>query len=396
MANSEVHFASCAPESELFSSTNYRMLRTLAKGGMGDVYLVEQRDTGCQWVAKVVHEKLAGDPQLLDRVRIEAQALSNLHHPNIVSVVDLGTTTDNRPFIVMEYLEGNDLGRELASGRIFSLEEILKYAHEALAGIGAAHSLGIIHRDVKPDNLFLQDHGNANRSLKILDFGVARIVPGTAPHTPSPLAYATATGMIVGTLRYVSPEGAAGLAVDYRADIYSLGLVLYRMLAGRGPYGDEVSDADLIALRLTQHPKPPSYFAPRRIAPQLDEVVMKALQLSPKDRYQTTDEFSIALREARASALSYSSLDDEVPLALRVKSNPHAGSAGHGHMDDADTVSEGSLPQKAAEVASPRLAFIAKLGQGPWNKPGKLRYVALACAAVVFVALIVALAVIGR
>jgi eukaryotic-like serine/threonine-protein kinase len=359
MSNIPVDFASCAPESELFSGTNYRLLRTLAKGGMGDVYLVAERDTGSQWVAKVVHEKLAGDPQLVDRVRIEAQALSNLHHPNIVSVVDLGTTTDNRPFIVMEYLEGDDLGRELASGRMFSLEEILKYIDQALSGIAAAHSLGIIHRDLKPDNLFLQDHGDGTRTLKVLDFGVARIVPGTAPHTPSPLAYATATGVIVGTLKYVSPEGAAGLAVDYRADIYSMGLVLYRMLAGRSPYGDDIADSDLIALRLTQAPKPPSYFASCRIAPQLDEIVMKALQLSPRDRYQTAIEFAQALREVRPRALSYANLDDEVPLALRVKRD---------------------------EVA----AVTGQLVRRSTN----LQYAALIGAALVFVILVIALAVI--
>ena len=363
---------------------------------MGDVYLVQQRDADCQWVAKVVHEKLAGDPQLLDRVRIEAQALSNLQHPNIVSVVDLGTTTDNRPFIVMEYLEGNDLGRELASGRVFSLEEILKYANEALSGIAAAHSLGIIHRDLKPDNLFLQDHGNGIRTLKILDFGVARIVPGTAPHTPSPLAYATGTGVIVGTLRYVSPEGAAGFAVDYRADIYSMGLVLYRMLAGRGPYGESIADADLIAMRLTQEPKPPSYFASTRIAPQLDEVVMKALQLSPRDRYQTAAEFAAALRDVRATALSYSNLDDEVPIALRVKRDQAAAGNGQWPHDEAETVSQRSIQLGKGGASIARSALITKVAQRLRKRATNLQYLALVGAALVFIMLVVALAVIGR
>lgn len=318
-----------APERALFEGTDYRLVAPLAQGGMGNLYLVENRNTGCQWVAKVVHANLANDPQLVDRVRVEAESLSNLRHPNIVCVIDSGRTSDNRPFIVMEHLKGQDLGRELASGRSFSLEELLGYAEEALAGIGAAHQQGIIHRDLKPENLFLHEvHGK--RTLKILDFGVARIVPGVAPQTPVPLAYSTGTGLVVGTLKYVSPEGAVGLSVDFRADIYSMGLVLYRMLAGRGPYSDDLTDSDLIALRLTQPPKPPSYFAPRPIAPQLDEVVLKALQISPSDRYQTASEFSDALKAVRDVALQFANSNDPVPIALSHRRNERSSESAQG------------------------------------------------------------------
>ena len=392
MTNPAVQFELSSTEPELFAGTSYRFLRRLASGGMGDLYLVAHRDTGRQWVAKVVHEKLAGDPQLLDRVRIEAQSLTSLRHPNVVSVVDFDTTSDNRPFIVMEYLQGNDLGRELASGYPFSLEELLEHADEALAGLGAAHDLGIIHRDLKPENLFLHDQGGGKRTLKILDFGVARIVPGTAPLTPSPLKHATGTGIIVGTLKYVSPEGAAGLAVDFRADVYSLGLVLYRMLAGRSPYGDDIPDVDLIALRLTQQPKPPSYFSPRRIAPQLDAIVIKALQLSPNDRFQTATEFREALRVVRRAALSYSNIDEPVPLHLSVRrgptNKPLLGEAG----SEVDTVvqriasrtAERSAPQRPQPEDSSRRGMRA-------SRLVKFPTIAVVAAATVFVLLVLAL-----
>lgn len=315
-----------SPKPELFDATAYRVVRPLAKGAMGFVYLVEHRLTGCQWVAKVVHERIARDPQLLDRVRIEAQALRSLDHPNIVSVLDFGTTSDARPFIIMEYLDGRDLGRELAAGHVFDLPEILRLIDEALSGLAAAHALGIIHRDLKPENLFLKTNPDGSRTLKVLDFGVARVIPGTAPRTPSPLAYATGVGVIIGTLKYVSPEGAAGLAVDYRADVYSIGLVLYRLLAGRCPFDENLKDADLIAQRLSERPKPPSFFAPRAIAPELDEVVLKALQLSPADRYQSAKELKAALRGIREHAIEYANSTDPVPIALRHKRSTMEGS----------------------------------------------------------------------
>jgi serine/threonine-protein kinase len=307
-----------APKLGLFDGTDYRLVAPLARGSMGHLYLVEHRTTGCQWVAKVVHEALATDPQLVDRVRIEAESLSHLRHPNVVAVIDHGTTADQRPFIVMEHLRGNDLAREIASGRVFTLEEILDLADQALAGIEAAHNLGIIHRDLKPENLFMHEH-NGERILKVLDFSVARIVPGVTPQTPSPLAYSTGMGLIVGTPKYLSPEGAAGLRVDYRADLYSMGLVVYEMLAGRGPYGEDLSDSEMIAMRLTHPPKPPSYFAPRPIASQLDEVVLKALQLSANQRHQTAGEFRRALSEVRAAALEFANSNDPVPIALSLK-----------------------------------------------------------------------------
>jgi serine/threonine-protein kinase len=390
MVNSAMSPESQAPEAALFEGTQYRLVAPFAKGGMGDLYLVENRTSGCQWVAKVVHEALASDPQLVDRVRIEAQSLGNLRHPNIVCVIDSGNTSDRRPFIVMEYLKGNDLGRELASGRLFSLEEILRYADEALAGIGAAHQQGIIHRDLKPENLFLHEH-DGKRTLKILDFGVARIVPGIAPQSAVPLAYSTGTGLVVGTLKYLSPEGAVGLTVDFRADIYSIGLVLYRMLAGRGPYPDDLSDSDLIALRLTQPPKPPSYFAPRPIAAQLDRVVLKALQISPNDRYQTASEFSEALREVRSLSLEFASSSEPVPIALSLRRHERTSDSTRsvGPLEPS-----GSSPEQTTCPSSSPSFWLRCARYVPASFPRE--YAAIIVAALVFAVLLAAIAMVIR
>ena len=285
--------------SDPFEGTPYRMIRRLARGGMGQVYLVEHRELGRECVAKLVHEKLASEPELLERVRIEAEALGALNHPNIVSVNNFGTTRDGRPFIVMEYLQGKDLGRALASGRTFTAAEAIDLVLQASRGLAAAHAIGLVHRDIKPDNLFLQEESDGSITLKVLDFGVARVIPGVSPDTPTPLLQPTKTGVIVGTLRYGSPEGMSGHRVDYRADIYSLGLVLYRLLARRSPFGDDLTDAGVISACLTEEAKPPSFFAPIRIPNELDNVVLKALLKSPDERYASMKEFGEALALAR-------------------------------------------------------------------------------------------------
>jgi eukaryotic-like serine/threonine-protein kinase len=305
--------------SDPFEGTPYRMIRRLARGGMGQVYVVEHRELGRECVAKLIREKLASEPQLLERVRIEAESLGALNHPNIVSVNNFGTTQDGRPFIVMEYLQGKDLGRTLASGRTFTPAEAIDLVLQASRALAAAHGIGIIHRDIKPDNLFLHEELDGTVILKVLDFGVARVIPGVSPDTPTPLPQPTATGVIVGTLRYGSPEAVSGHRVDYRTDIYSLGLVLYRLLARRGPFDDGRGEAGLITACLLEEPKPPSFLAPVRISPELDAVVLKALRKSPDERYPSMREFGEAL--AQVQILVDTQVDDgqaaPIPLTAR-------------------------------------------------------------------------------
>jgi len=302
--------------SDPFEGTPYRLIRRLARGGMGQVYLIEHRELGRECVAKLVHERLASEQQLLERIRIEAESLGTLNHPNIVSVNNFGTTKDGRPFIVMEYLRGRDLARTLASGRSFSVTESIDLVLQACSALGAAHSIGIVHRDIKPENLFLHEESDGSTILKILDFGVARIIPGVSPDTPTPLPQPTATGVIVGTLRYASPEGVSGQRVDYRADIYSLALVLYRLLTGRSPFGDHLSDTGIITATLTEAPAAPSSVATQYIPSELDEIVLKALQKSPEERYATMKDFKDALSYVRDTLAADEHFSEEIVLPL--------------------------------------------------------------------------------
>jgi len=268
----------------------YRAIRLLGAGGMGEVFLAEHRQLATPCVVKLQHARLAHDPSIADRIRLEADSLARLHHPNVVSIIGSGQTLDERPFIVMEYLRGQTMADELAARGQLPLLEALSYACQLLRGLSAAHAAGIVHRDIKPDNLFLCDGPRGDRVLKLLDFGVACTMPEALPFTPNPLAVPTANGTVVGALRYVSPEGALARRVDHRADLYSAALVLYFTLAGRGPFDHIQSALLLLSAHVAEEPEPPSRFSKAVVPAELDHAVLRALRKAPEERFQSADE----------------------------------------------------------------------------------------------------------
>ena len=291
-----VKLASTLPNPEHpFDGTSYRLVRSLARGGMGQVFLVEHRRLGRQLVAKLLHDELASNPQLVDRFRIEAQSLGRLKHPNIVSIFGFEATRNNRPFMITEYLQGRTIAQELASGTVFSVREAIRYTREALAALAAAHELGIVHRDIKPQNLMLQELPDGSKKLKVLDFGLARVIPGISLRAPQPLNVPTDTGVVFGTPRFVSPEAALGQHVDHRADIYGVGLILYVMLARRGPFDHASGHVGAMTAHLTEAPEPPSKYSPVPVPIELDAIVLKALDKNKDARIQTAQEFDTLL-----------------------------------------------------------------------------------------------------
>lgn len=273
---------------ELLAKTDYRPVRRLGGGRTGDVYLVEHQILGRQFVLKVLRSHLVRDPQFADRLRIEAQAAARLRHPNVVEMVDFWTSQRGDPCVVMELLEGRSLGQELAARDYLAAHEAVSLTKQALSGLGAAHSLGIVHRDVTPENLFLHDAPGFPRALKILDFGLARVLPTAPFRAPEPLKVPTKTGAILGSPRFMSPEAARGERVDHRADLYSVGVVLYVMLTGHGPH-----DAPASQLR------PPSQLVDAEIGSQLDAIALRAIADRADDRYQTAQDFADDLNRIR-------------------------------------------------------------------------------------------------
>jgi eukaryotic-like serine/threonine-protein kinase len=274
----------------------YRAIRLLGRGGMGEVHLCEHRMLGTKVVVKLLHLELASRANLVDRMRLEAQALAQLRHPNLVKVTDFDTTPKGRPYFVMEYLPGRSLREEVAErGGWLPLAEALDFTRQTLTGLGFAHERGLVHRDLKLDNLFVCDAqpGRTRRLLKILDFGVAKLVTGG--EGLAPLAVPTSTGMVVGTPRFFAPEQARGQALDGRADIYSLGLCLYVMVAGRGPFDDCKSLVEVARAHVQRVPDPPSRLALQPLPPELDALVLKCVAKRPEERFASAAELAAAV-----------------------------------------------------------------------------------------------------
>jgi serine/threonine-protein kinase len=259
---------------------------------MGDVYVVEHRVLRRQFVLKVLRARLADDPQLVDRMRMEAQAAARLDHPNIVEVVDFFSAEGGRPCMVMELLNGSTLASELRERGKLPVDEAVGHARELLAALAAAHAFGVVHRDVKPENLFLHRQTAERRVLKVLDFGLARVL-SSSPGAIRPLALPTGTGTLIGSPRFMSPEAARGQRVDHRADIYSAGLVLYVMLTGRGPFDHALPNETFSIV-----PDPPLLHAGYAAPTMLDEAVLTSLKSNPDERFQNASAFARALEEA--------------------------------------------------------------------------------------------------
>ncbi len=284
-----------ASREDPLAHTGYRTLGWLGQGGMSEVFVAEHAQLGLRVVVKLLHSALAGRADLVERMRIEGQSLALLSHPNIVQVIDAGHTVSGRPFLVMERLVGRTLGAELRARGALPREEALPIAQNVLAGLAAAHALGIVHRDIKVENIFLHERRDNTRIAKILDFGVAKILEGVRRTLPEPLSVPTQCGLLVGTPGYLSPEQASGRPADERSDLYAVAVVLYKLLTGRGPFDEYGRGERLIRAHMSESPLPPSRYAKQPISAQLDSVVLKALHKDPAERFQTAVELSLAL-----------------------------------------------------------------------------------------------------
>ena len=357
----------------------YRAIRLLGSGGMGEVFLAEHRKLATLCVVKIQHTRFARDPNIADRIRLEAESLARLNHANIVSIIGSGQTSDERPFIVMEYLRGQTMADEFAARGQLPPLEALSYICQLLRGLAAAHAVGIVHRDIKPDNLFLCDGPRGNRLLKVLDFGVACTTPDASALSPNPLSVPTATGSVVGALRYVSPEGALARRVDHRADLYSAALVLYFALAGRGPFDHIQSALLLLSAHVAEEPEPPSHFCKAPIPAELDRAVLRALRKAPDERFQSANELREEL-ERIMSQLRSSPESSKVQPLPEGSLEPSAGPDSSGsrirtaRVADAGTGSDGQVqdrgPCESARGSSTSTRSAGKSGAA--DRPGSI------------------------
>jgi serine/threonine-protein kinase len=265
----------------------YRIVKKLGAGGMGSVFLAEQVALGGRPVAlKVLNRKLLDDPEFLLRFHDEGASTARIRHPNVVTIYESGQTDDGTPYIAMEYLEGEPLRLALRRRGALPVAECAEILQQAARGLNAAHKLGIIHRDLKPDNLFLTRGDEAEVTVKIVDFGIAKLRE-SATHT--------LTGTVLGTPAYMSSEQASGMRsdqLDARSDIYSLGVVAYEMLTGRVPFHSD-TPLGYVRKHLLEEPPPFRAVAPGLPVPaQVEAVVMKALAKDREQRYGSVLDFA--------------------------------------------------------------------------------------------------------
>lgn len=274
----------------------YQILKKIGEGGMGSVYIANQEPIDRKVAVKVLLSKLAEDEIAVKRFEQEARAISKMQHPNTVTIYDFGRVEDHeedteRLFIVMEYLKGFTLTQVLRQEGAIPGPRASRILRQVCASLADAHGAGIIHRDLKPDNIFLSEIGGEKDWVKVLDFGVAKLADSESAGT------LTQTGMIFGTPKYMSPEQAEGKPIDYRADIYALGVVLYELLTGKPPF---VSDTP-VGLLLKHISEPPRPFreaaADRDVDPRLEQVVMRALEKHPDRRQQQVTELAAELEQ---------------------------------------------------------------------------------------------------
>ncbi len=329
----------------------YQLNKLIGSGGMADVYVAHDSVLGRKVAIKVLNEELAANKKFSQRFKQEAKSASSMDHPNIVKVLDAGETSETDAagvkhtyaYLVMEYVDGLELSKLVARGPL-KVPEAIRVTKELLSAVEFAHNKGIIHRDIKPDNIMLTRSGK----VKVLDFGIAR----AASETFDDIATTTS---ILGTAAYFSPEQAQGQKVDIRTDLYAVGIVLFEMLTGKVPFSGDTAVA-VAHQHIHAHPPAPSSLNPK-VSLALDQVVFTALAKDKADRFQTTAEFGRELRLAEAA---------KAPAPKAAKSKPVT-------QDDVDSLSGAVISEPALEksdvVSELPDDFLFLFGDDPQTAP---------------------------
>jgi hypothetical protein len=294
----------------------YEILSQVGAGGMGEVWRARDGRLGRDVAIKVLPAAFASDPDRLKLFEREARATAALNHPYILAIFDVGTH-DGQPYLVEELLAGQSLRERLMAGPL-SASKSVELAAQLAAGLAAAHGRGIVHRDVKPENVFLTSGG----VVKILDFGVAKLArPDSGPVSATKVATATVEtqpGTVLGTVGYAAPEQLRGQPVDHRTDVFAFGCVLYEMLSGKRAFHGE-TQADTISAILSRDP-PPLATTGREISPELQGIVTRCLEKSPEDRFQSTKDLAFDLTQlTRRSAVGLGSIAPAAEEAGQVR-----------------------------------------------------------------------------
>jgi serine/threonine-protein kinase len=291
---------------EVFGS--YRLVQQIGQGGMGRVFIAEHTRLERRVALKMLRSEFSDNAEAVKRFFSEARAVNRIKHENIIEITDFVENAQGHSFYIMELLEGVDLRKlRLAQGAL-PIGRAVRIAIQVCRGLGAAHQAGIVHRDLKPDNIFLIDRPDRKDFVKLLDFGVAKLMDDGVDSIST---YRTTAGLVVGTPEYMSPEQASGGPADRRSDIYALGVILFEMITGQRPF-DAPSAREVMAQHVTVAPPRPSKILRfgQTIPSALEDLILACLKKAPEDRPQTVQEVEHRLDEiARRLSVSVSSAE---------------------------------------------------------------------------------------
>ena len=278
----------------LVLDAKYQVERLIGKGGMGNVYEAKHLHMGLPVAVKILHPHLVTDSTAVERFRREARSARTVNHPNAISIMDFGVTSDNVLYLVMELINGISLQEVLKKETTIESSRAVRIMRQVCLAVDVAHQKSIIHRDLKPDNILILDYGKDTEKVKVIDFSIAKMKEsGKDPNL-------TSAGVVVGTPQYISPEQAQGLELDNRSDIYSMGIILYQMLTGNVPFTGKTS-AMLLMQHIQAKPKSPREIKPE-IPIRLEQSVLRSLSKQAKDRQQSAAVLAQELEEALSNA----------------------------------------------------------------------------------------------
>ncbi|MFT3699437.1 MAG: serine/threonine-protein kinase [Kofleriaceae bacterium] len=277
-------------------NNRFKIESKIGEGGFGAVYRGVQLATGRKVALKLLHPEMTKDENLVARFRREGMVLCNLRDAHTITTYDFDQTQDGTLYIAMELLEGKSLHQVFHEQAPLEWKRVFKILIEMCSSLAEAHSQGIVHRDLKPENVYLESRPGNPEFVKILDFGIAKVMRGDSIDPQSPQL--TATGQTLGTLEYMSPEQLMGKQLDGRSDVYALGVVAYEMITGGLPFPDAKGPAGLITAQLKQTPQPPSTRAPKAaLPPSADRAILKALEKSKENRHADVTAMAAALQD---------------------------------------------------------------------------------------------------
>ncbi len=342
-------------------NNRFKVESKIGEGGFGAVYRGVQLATGRKVALKLLHPEMSKDENLVARFRREGMVLCNLRDAHTITTYDFDQTPDGTLYIAMELLEGKSLHQVFHEQAPLEWKRMFKILTEMCSSLAEAHAQGIVHRDLKPENVYLESRPGNPEFVKILDFGIAKVMRGDSIDPQSPQL--TATGQTLGTLEYMSPEQLMGKQLDGRSDVYALGVVAYEMITGRLPFPDAKGPAGLITAQLKQTPLPPSQANPKaNLPPAADRAILKCLEKDKNNRYPDVTHFAQALQEVLDSARGSSPhMMTPVPSAnASGRMPPQAGYTPPGGADMLET-RRGELPN----VAPPPLPGQSHAGVQP-------------------------------